>query len=123
MLKMKDKHYTNNIAELRNKKDISQTQLANAIGVETSTISRIETGKSDPSAVTLFAIAKCLEVTVDELYTEKTAEQIKLEKEQEFFKRNIRYYTSVGQVQKKQLKEQIFEIWRIRYRMMKIFSI
>ena len=74
---MKDKHYINNIAELRNKKDISQTQLANAIGVETSTISRIETGKSDPSAVTLFAIAKCLEVTVDELYTEKTAEQIK----------------------------------------------
>ena len=93
---MKDKHYTNNIAELRNKKDISQTQLANAIGVETSTISRIETGKSDPSAVTLFAIAKCLEVTVDELYTEKTAEQIKFEKEQEFFKRNIRYYTSVA---------------------------
>lgn len=93
---MKDKHYINNIAELRNKKDISQTQLANAIGVETSTISRIETGKSDPSAVTLFSIAKCLEVTVDELYTEKTAEQIKFEKEQEFFKRNIRYYTSVA---------------------------
>ncbi len=82
---MKDKHYINNIAELRNKKDISQTQLANAIGVETSTISRIETGKSDPSAVTLFAIAKCLEVTVDELYIAKTAEQIKFEKEQEFF--------------------------------------
>ena len=98
MLKMKDKHYINNIAELRNNKDISQMQLANAIGVET--ISRIETGKSDPSAVTLFAIAKCLEVAVDELYTEKTAEQIKFEKEQEFFKRNIRYYTSVGQVQK-----------------------
>ena len=96
MLKMKDKHYINNIAELRNKKDISQTQLANAIGVETSTISRIETGKSDPSAVTLFAIAKCLEVAVDELYTAKTAEQIKLEKEQEFFKRNTRYYASVN---------------------------
>lgn len=46
-------------------------------------------------------VAKCLEVAVDELYTEKTAEQIKFEKEQEFFKRNIRYYTSVGQVQKK----------------------
>ena len=92
MLKMKDKHYINNIAELRNKKDISQTQLANAIGVETITI----------SAVTLFAIAKCLEVTVDELYTEKTAEQIKFEKEQEFFKRNIRYYTSVATNGKKQ---------------------
>ena len=94
MLKMKDKHYINNIAELRNKKDISQTQLANAIGVETSTISRIETGKSDPSAVTLFAIAKYLQVSVDDLYTRKTAEQIKNEREQEFFKRNIRYYVS-----------------------------
>lgn len=101
MLKMKDKHYTNNISEIRKKKGISQTQFANEIGVETSTISRIETGKSDPSAVTLFTIAKCLEVTVDELYTEKTAEQIKFEKEQEFFKRNIRYYTSVATSAKK----------------------
>lgn len=100
MLKMKDKHYTNNIAELRNKKDISQTQLANAIGVETSTISRIETGKSDPSAVTLFAIAKYLQVSVDDLYTRKTAEQIKNEREQEFFKRNIRYYVSTVESRK-----------------------
>ena len=76
------------------KQGISQTQFANAIGVETSTISRIETGKSDPSAVTLFAIAKYLQVSVDDLYTRKTAEQIKNEREQEFFKRNIRYYVS-----------------------------
>lgn len=60
MLKMKDNNYINNIAAIRKKQGISQTQFANAIGVETSTISRIETGKSDPSAVTLFAIAKYL---------------------------------------------------------------
>lgn len=94
MLKMKDNNYINNIAAIRKKQGISQTQFANAIGVETSTISRIETGKSDPSAVTLFAIAKYLQVSVDELYTRKTAEQIKNEREQEFFKRNIRYYVS-----------------------------
>lgn len=89
MLKMKDNNYINNIAAIRKKNGISQTQFANAIGVETSTISRIETGKSDPSAVTLFAIAKYLQVSVDELYTRKSAEQIKNEREQEFFKRNI----------------------------------
>ena len=94
MLKMKDNNYINNIATIRKKNGVSQTQFANAIGVETSTISRIETGKSDPSAVTLFAIAKYLQVSVDELYTRKTAEQIKNEREQEFFKRNIRYYVS-----------------------------
>ena len=94
MLKMKDNNYINNIAAIRKKHGISQTQFANAIGVETSTISRIETGKSDPSAVTLFAIAKYLQVSVDELYTRKTAEQIKNEREQELFKRNIRYYVS-----------------------------
>ena len=94
MLKMKDNNYINNIAAIRKKHGISQTQFANAIGVETSTISRIETGNSDPSAVTLFAIAKYLQVSVDELYTRKTAEQIKNEREQEFFKRNIRYYVS-----------------------------
>ena len=97
MLKMKDNNYINNIAAIRKKHGISQTQFANAIGVETSTISRIETGKSDPSAVTLFAIAKYLQVSVDELYTRKTAEQIKNEREQEFFKRNIRYYVSTVQ--------------------------
>ena len=94
MLKMKDNNYINNIAAIRKKNGISQTQFANAIGVETSTISRIETGKSDPSAVTLFAIAKYLQVSVDDLYTMKTEEQIKNEREQEFFKRNIRYYVS-----------------------------
>ena len=94
MLKMKDNNYINNIAAIRKKQGISQTQFANAIGVETSTISRIETGKSDPSAVTLFAIAKYLQVSVDDLYTRKTEEQIKNEREQEFFKRNIRYYVS-----------------------------
>ena len=94
MLKMKDNNYINNIAAIRKKHGISQTQFANAIGVETSTISRIETGKSDPSAVTLFAIAKYLQVSVDDLYTMKTEEQIKNEREQEFFKRNIRYYVS-----------------------------
>lgn len=94
MLKMKDNNYINNIAAIRKKQGISQTQFANAIGVETSTISRIETGKSDLSAVTLFAIAKYLQVSVDDLYTRKTAEQIKNEREQEFFKRNIRYYVS-----------------------------
>ena len=94
MLKMKDNNYINNIAAIRKKHGISQTQFANAIGVETSTISRIETGKSDPSAVTLFAIAKYLQVSVDELYTRKTAEQIKNERDHEFFKRNIRYYVS-----------------------------
>lgn len=91
---MKDNNYMNNIVAIRKKYGISQTQFANAIGVETSTISRIETGKSDPSAVTLFAIAKYLQVSVDELYTRKTVEQIKNEREQEFFKRNIRYYVS-----------------------------
>ncbi len=100
MLKMKDNNYINNIAAIRKKNGISQTQFANAIGVETSTISRIETGKSDPSAVTLFAIAKYLQVSVDELYTRKTAEQIKNEREQEFFKRNIRYYVSTVESRK-----------------------
>ena len=100
MLKMKDNNYINNIAAIRKKQGISQTQFANAIGVETSTISRIETGKSDPSAVTLFAIAKYLQVSVDDLYTRKTAEQIKNEREQEFFKRNIRYYVSTFESRK-----------------------
>ena len=123
MLKMKDNNYINNIAAIRKKQGMSQTQFANAIGVETSTISRIETGKSDPSAVTLFAIAKYLQVSVDDLYTRKTEEQIKNEREQEFFKRNIRYYVSTIESKKKPWNEHVFEIWRMRYRKSKLFSL
>ena len=123
MLKMKDNNYINNIAAIRKKQGISQTQFANAIGVETSTISRIETGKSDPSAVTLFTIAEHLQVSVDDLYTRKTEEQIKNEREQEFFKRNIRYYVSTIESKKNPWNEHIFEIWRMCYRRSKLFSL
>lgn len=123
MLKMKDKHYINNIAELRNKKDISQTQLANAIGVETSTISRIETGKSDPSAVTLFAIANVWKLRLMSCTRKRQQNRLSLKRSRNSLKEISDIILRSLQMVKNYRNEQIFEIWRIRYRMMMLFSI
>lgn len=45
------------IAELRQKRNLSQTELASKIGVSQSTIAQIETGRNDPSVTTLRKIA------------------------------------------------------------------
>lgn len=48
------------IKAAREKKKMSQAELAKAIGVQQSRISEIETGVSNPSKETLEAIAKAL---------------------------------------------------------------
>lgn len=93
---MENTRYVCNIRNLRKAKHISQTQLANSAGIETSTVSRMEDNNSDPKMSTLWAIAKALDVKVDELYTEITEEDIKKEKEREFFARANRYKTYVS---------------------------
>lgn len=68
------KLYSNNemtlgkkIAQLRKSKGWTQTQLAENVGVHPSHITRWERDKNQPSASTLNDLAKCFEVTVEEL--------------------------------------------------------
>lgn len=54
-----------NLRTERRKRDITQKELAEAIGKEQSTIARIESGKKNPSFETLVDIAKYLDVSFD----------------------------------------------------------
>jgi predicted transcriptional regulator len=49
-----------NIMKLREEKGLSQRQLAKLLNKPQSTITRIETGKTDPRLSTIFDIAKAL---------------------------------------------------------------
>lgn len=51
----------------RQNRGISLRKVAQELGVSASLISQIETGKTQPSVATLYAIASLLEVSVDEL--------------------------------------------------------
>ncbi len=51
----------------RNKKSLTQKNIANALGLSISTISKWESGISKPRADTLKKLADLLDCTVDEL--------------------------------------------------------
>jgi transcriptional regulator with XRE-family HTH domain len=57
------------LREEREKRGVSVRGLARDVGVSASMVSQIETGKSQPSVSTLYAITTALGVTVEELFT------------------------------------------------------
>ena len=59
------------IAALRRKRGLSQTQLAQAVGVSPSAIGMYEQGRREPSAALLVALAQQFDVSTDYLLTGK----------------------------------------------------
>jgi putative transcriptional regulator len=59
----------NRIRVFRAEKGISQTELAQAIGVSRKTISTIEVGRFTPSTVVALKIAQYFEVPVEEIFS------------------------------------------------------
>lgn len=55
------------IRQLRNKRGLSQEDLAHAAGVTTGTVSTIERGNSNPTWGTVKSIARALDVSMPEL--------------------------------------------------------
>ena len=56
-----------NILEIRTSKGISQSLLAEFVGVDKSLISRVERGMQQPSVEVLHKIAVALDVSIDNL--------------------------------------------------------
>ena len=56
------------IKEYRVKEDITQGELAEAVGVRRETITHLENGKYNPSLKLAFDIAKVLDASVEELF-------------------------------------------------------
>ncbi|MGG3523842.1 helix-turn-helix transcriptional regulator [Bacillus pseudomycoides] len=61
----------NIIKDLREKKGLSQEQLANKCGASRQTINAIENNKYDPTLKLAFSLSEVLNTTVDELFLKK----------------------------------------------------
>lgn len=57
-----------NIKAERNRKDLSQAELAELVNLSTNSITAIETGRQIPNAINLYMIAKVLKVDINELF-------------------------------------------------------
>ena len=57
-----------NIKEHRERRGMTQSELANAVGVRRETIVHLENGKYNPSLRLAMDIAKLFETTVEELF-------------------------------------------------------
>jgi putative transcriptional regulator len=58
----------NQLAKIREQKKITQEELASAVGVSRVHISKIENGNGMPSFKVLSAIAKKLDVKIDDIF-------------------------------------------------------
>lgn len=58
----------NNLKDARNEKNISQTQLAQMVGVSRQTISSIETGQFNPTAKLALILCIALDKKFEELF-------------------------------------------------------
>lgn len=76
IMKIKDK-----IKRLRKNKGLGQKQLAEIVGINTTHLSRLETGRYQPSVEVLKKLADALQVTTDYLVsdTDDEAEEIKIQ--------------------------------------------
>lgn len=66
-MKDESKKLGENLKKIRTKKNITQTSLADTLGVDKSFISNIENGKTNPTLSTIVSIAKALGVSSNEL--------------------------------------------------------
>jgi transcriptional regulator with XRE-family HTH domain len=62
-------HLPHQLKKLRKDKNLTQEQLASALGVGRTTITSWEKGTSLPDVITLIALAKYFGITLDELVT------------------------------------------------------
>ena len=58
----------NNIKNIRNRKKLSQQQLADIVGVSRNTISSIETGQFNPTAKLALILCVALETKFEEMF-------------------------------------------------------
>lgn len=58
----------NNLRAERNRKNLSQIQLAELANLNTNSIAQIEQARQTPSAFTIYDISKALNISIDELF-------------------------------------------------------
>ena len=84
------KDFGQRIKELRNKKGITQYQLAKMVGIDPKHMSHIETGRSFPKADLIEKFANALEIEYPELFNTQHLEDREI-----IFKKLINYLKNV----------------------------
>lgn len=76
------------IKKLRKNKSLGQKQLAEIVGINTTHLSRLETGRYQPSVDVLERLADALQVTTDYLLndTDDDAEEVKIQDQSFLYK-------------------------------------
>jgi len=85
------KDFGQRIKELRNKKGITQYQLAEMVGIDPKHMSHIETGRSFPKADLIEKFANALEIEYPELFNTQHLEDREI-----IFKKLINYLKNVS---------------------------
>ncbi len=67
--------FAERLKELRNKKNLSQQQLADLVFVDRSSVARWESGARMPDAIMVARLSKCLDVDVADLLNESNEEK------------------------------------------------
>ena len=65
---MAERHLGNRLKEIRTQRGLTQTDLAALVGVSRKTINTVENSVFVPSTILALALAKTLNVTVEELF-------------------------------------------------------
>lgn len=87
------KTFGSRLRTLREKRELSQQELAGLVGIHLSQLSRLERGVSQPSAETVLAIAHALRATTDALLRGDTSGEQPLQIE------NVRLYERLRTLQ------------------------
>lgn len=64
------RHLAKNIEDLRTKRGLSQTQLAELAGLPRSTLTYLESGSGNPSLANLLKLSRTLQISLEELISE-----------------------------------------------------
>ena len=59
------------LKQIRLQKGLSQSELADLSGIDTSNISRLETGCRSPNLQTIKKVASALKISLDEIYYDR----------------------------------------------------
>lgn len=84
---MKTKHFAKNLKFLRKRKNISQDELAQTLGVKRTSISGYENGSSEPPLLTLLKVSDYFKFGVDRLLREDLTiwQELRLQEEEKSF--------------------------------------
>ncbi len=84
-----------NIRSLRRKRQVSQEDLAETLGVTVQAISKWETGKANPDLMLLPKLAEYFEVTIDNLFYINEEENLLLEDSAHILEQNSSWWASI----------------------------